>query len=95
MNGSKVDAVETFQMQASTTCHRRNFSITRKGYIALVPLVAKAGDVVAVFFGVTVPYVLRQEQVGYILVGDAYVHGAMNGEATRRSDLRPVDLVLV
>lgn len=95
MNGRKMDTVQTFQMQAATTCHRRSFAITRNGYIASTPPIAKPGDVVVVFFGATVPYVLRPQQGGYLLVGDAFVQGLMKGEALLRPDLRPLDITLV
>lgn len=42
-----------------------------------------------------VSYVVRRVQNGYLLVGDAFVHGFMYGEALGRRDLRPVDIVLV
>jgi hypothetical protein len=50
---------------------------------------ARVGDAVAVFFGATVPYVLRQVQRGFLLVRDAYIHGAMYREAILRADLLP------
>ena len=95
MSGQRMSAAQTFQMQAEAACIGRSFAVTRNGHIALVPPLARAGDAVAVFFGATVPYVLRQVQRGFLLVGDAYIHGAMYGEAIPRADLLPVDIVLV
>jgi hypothetical protein len=53
----------------------------RKGNIGLVPTNAKVGDVVAVFTGGLIPIILRPESGHYTFVGDAYVHGIMDGEA--------------
>jgi hypothetical protein len=91
----KMDAVETFQMQADTATAGRGFATTRAGYIGLVPHLAQAGDLVVVFLGATVPYAVRKVQGGYLLVGDAFVHGFMYGEALRRRDLLYADMVLV
>ncbi|KAE9981156.1 hypothetical protein EG328_011832 [Venturia inaequalis] len=41
-------------------------------------------DVVCVMFGGIVPFVLRPAQGHYQLVGDAYVHGVMDGEAVHQ-----------
>ncbi|KAG2412953.1 hypothetical protein HFD88_010512 [Aspergillus terreus] len=81
LKGQRMDAVETFQMQARTTCLERSFAITTNGRIALVPRMAAAGDVVALFYGATVPYLVRPAKGGFVLLGDAYVGGVMYGEA--------------
>ncbi|KAL2158239.1 hypothetical protein VTH06DRAFT_4559 [Thermothelomyces fergusii] len=95
MAGQKMNAVETYQMQASTTVLGRGFATTRTGYIGLVSPMAQIGDLVVVIMGATVPYVVRKAEGGYLLVGDAFVHGLMYGEALGRPDLQPVDIVLV
>lgn len=66
----------------------QNYKVGRTsgGYVGLVPLAAEVGDVIAVFEGGRVPFVLRGsvESPGmYRLVGGCYVHGMMNGEAFR------------
>jgi hypothetical protein len=39
------------------------------------------GDVVCAIMGATTPFVIRPEEGGtYRFVGEAYVHGLMNGE---------------
>ncbi|OAQ68823.1 HET domain-containing protein [Pochonia chlamydosporia 170] len=95
MGGGKMDAVQTFQMQAIAVCPGRGFATTRGEYIGLVPPVAEAGDLVVVFYGATVPYIIRRVANGYILIGDAFVHGFMCGEALERRDLEATDIVLV
>jgi hypothetical protein len=56
--------------------------ISREGHLVLGPKVTKVGDVICIFQGGPVPFVLRQ--LGgdeYLLVGECYVHGIMDGEA--------------
>ncbi|KAI3318840.1 HET-domain-containing protein [Xylariaceae sp. AK1471] len=59
----------------------RRLAFTDQGYVGLIPDTAKEGDKVCILHGVNVPYVLRQVGEHYTLVGDAYVHGIMLGEA--------------
>ncbi|KAK0707169.1 hypothetical protein B0T21DRAFT_416338 [Apiosordaria backusii] len=97
-SGQKLDAVQTFQFQAAAAVPGRGFATTTAGYIGLVPPQAQEGDVVAVLFGAAVPYVLRKrpqnEGGGFVLVGDAFVHGLMYGGALEKRDLSPVDVVI-
>lgn len=63
----------------------RRFAVTRKGYFVLGPDALQAGDVVAVLRGGKVPFVLRKVSVDggderWVLVGECYVHGLMDGE---------------
>lgn len=65
----------------------RALFITEKGFIGLGPGRCKAGDVVAVLAGADVPFVMESRAASkknaYCIVGEAYVHGAMHGEAVR------------
>ncbi|XDG05597.1 hypothetical protein ABKA04_005212 [Annulohypoxylon sp. FPYF3050] len=63
-------------------CYNRTLFSTRKGYLGLGPDCHK-GDLVCLMFGGEVPFVLRPKDGYYQLVGDAYVHGIMDGEAMR------------
>ncbi|PMD42916.1 hypothetical protein L207DRAFT_377234, partial [Hyaloscypha variabilis F] len=54
---------------------------TTKHYLGLGPQILKAGDVIAVIFGAKVPFILRPEGDHYLLLGDCYIHGIMQGEA--------------
>lgn len=64
----------------------RRFAVTRKGYFVLGPDALQTGDVVAVLRGGKVPFVLRKVSGGggdnerWMLVGECYVHGLMDGE---------------
>jgi hypothetical protein len=64
----------------NVTWARRVFC-TQKGYYGLGPTFAEAGDIVCVLFGGRTPYCVRQVGDRYILIGECYVHGLMNGEA--------------
>jgi hypothetical protein len=79
----------------------RRICIIGKGYFGTVPSEAEEGDLVAIFFGLRVPYVLRPLAVDtYKLIGPCYVHGIMDGEGLRSNDkglcgVESVDFVLV
>jgi hypothetical protein len=70
------------------------FFVTKKGYIGMGPLDTRSGDQVWVLYGGQVPFVLRGvgedgrecETRGFGLVGDAYVHGIMDGEMVRDNE---------
>jgi hypothetical protein len=74
------------------TAYGRCFISTEKGYVGWAPQQCKKGDVVAVLAGGKVPYALRPEASSnpseesgdsrkyYSVLGDAYIHGIMDGE---------------
>jgi hypothetical protein len=62
------------------SCLSRTFAVTSRGYPALVPERAQIGDDICVLFGGDVPFILRQRQKNWSLIGEAYVHGFMDGE---------------
>ena len=79
-------------MQAATACQSRRFATTSNGYIGLVPACSEIGDVVYLFSGFSIPFVLRDRQNGhFVLVGDAYVHGIMEGEFWREGNVKWLD----
>lgn len=51
------------------------------GYLAVGLLELKYGDIVCIFFGVRLPYILRQEGDHWRFIGQCYMHGIMHGEA--------------
>jgi hypothetical protein len=62
----------------------RKFCLVDNRYVGWVPLHAELGDEIVVFHGGRVPFAIRKctEHVGRsIVIGEAYVHGIMNGEA--------------
>ncbi|KAI1116499.1 HET-domain-containing protein [Nemania sp. NC0429] len=64
----------------------RRFAVTDQLYVGLVPETAQKGDKICILQGCNVPYVLRPVGEHYKLMGDAYVHGIMLGEAFVRDD---------
>jgi hypothetical protein len=78
----------------------RRICITGKGYFGTIPREAEEGDVIAIFFGLRIPFVLRPLAGGrYKLVGPCYVHGIMDGEGLQINNeglcrVESVDFVL-
>ncbi|KAK4540746.1 hypothetical protein LTR36_008961 [Oleoguttula mirabilis] len=64
------------------------------GYLGLVPHGTREGDVVFVVRGADTPYVLRNHGHAYELIGEAYVHGIMDGEALEMGHLLSQDLMI-
>ncbi|KAI0545380.1 heterokaryon incompatibility protein-domain-containing protein [Xylaria curta] len=58
----------------------RRFFRTAKGLLGLAPAAARKGDCVVVLFGGKVPFIMRNYDGLYHLVGESYVHGIMDGE---------------
>jgi hypothetical protein len=102
------DGVRGFNTAFRVVSMNRRFAVTDKGYIGWVPADARKGDIVALFPGGNVPYVLRpvsqpnsaQSSMSsdtrnrrYEFLGDAYIHGIMHGEAWNEADLEDVTLV--
>jgi hypothetical protein len=82
--------IRMFNNAAVPRCMYRSFLITAKGYLGLGSRNRQPSDLICVLRGGTVPLTLRQRGDGYHeLVGEAYVHGIMDGnfvrEAKRRS----------
>lgn len=63
-------------------CCNRRFFVTTAGHMGVGPQILEQGDVVAILYGSALPVVLRRRSPElYGLVGTAYVHGVMEGEA--------------
>jgi hypothetical protein len=73
----------------------RRFCSTSKGYMGWVPQNAQVGDVACFLCGVKVLMLLRPEnEGGYSLVGECYLHGLMHGEAMEMPCLELQDFTL-
>jgi hypothetical protein len=57
---------------------------TSKGWIGIGPATLAAGDEVWVFYGGRMPFIMRSGST-YEMIGEAYVHGIMHGEAMSMS----------
>lgn len=80
----------------STTMRRLFVEEKEHGWMGLVPQDAEENDRIAVIEGGRVPYILRpsgKESGCWTLVGDAYVHGIMDGEGMTLGELQEIILV--
>jgi hypothetical protein len=59
----------------------RRLATTSKGYMGLVPYQAQEGDIIYALYGGSMLYVLRTRGEKFLLIGECYVHGLMDGEA--------------
>jgi len=65
---------------------RRRLILTQKKYLGLAPEHVAPGDVVTILMGAQLPIILRRVESHYILIGEAYVHGIMDGEAMPKEE---------
>lgn len=85
--------IDWFERSHRVAVVERSLVTTRKGFIGLAPKHTKRGDLVSVVAGGNVPHVLRREHgqttpntsdtsqaTRYRVLGDAFVHGIMDGE---------------
>jgi hypothetical protein len=64
-------------------CRDRRFFVTGTRSVGIGPRCMQPGDVVTVLRGGPRPLILRKKGDGYWLLGEAYVHGVMDGEAVQ------------
>ncbi|KAF7553517.1 hypothetical protein G7Z17_g3572 [Cylindrodendrum hubeiense] len=68
------------------TCMGYNYMarpvISEKGFVGLGPSNVQPGDVIVLLFGGSTPFILRPrvDHQGYLVVGETYIHGIMDGE---------------
>ena len=73
----------------------RSFCIFDDGRAGWVPQTAEVGDRIAIFLGATVPILLRPRGNGYIVLGEAYVHEMMDGQAFEGPDVHIETITLI
>ncbi|KAF2213482.1 hypothetical protein CERZMDRAFT_39207 [Cercospora zeae-maydis SCOH1-5] len=78
--GKSESRVEHWSRSANAASNGRLFARTSRGYYVLGPRVMKSGDVICVLLGGKLPFCLRRCGDRYLLVGECYVHGVMDGE---------------
>jgi hypothetical protein len=87
---SALSALE-FNRAVIAAIRNRRFTVTKNGYMALVPRETIVGDVLCVLQGIAVPFVLRPVSGAvdsYELVGPCYCHGIMIGEVVTHCQAR-------
>jgi hypothetical protein len=80
---------EMYPFLATMLYHQseRRTCVTLKRFLGTIPSDAKEGDVIAIFFGLRTPFVLRPLAGGtYKLIGPCYVHGIMDGQGLPDND---------
>ncbi|KAH7392687.1 heterokaryon incompatibility protein-domain-containing protein [Pyrenochaeta sp. MPI-SDFR-AT-0127] len=86
-----------FDTSVKQTFDGKHFVKLDNGLLGVGPDTTCAGDLVVVLFGGRVPFILRQHGNYYILLGECYIHGIMDGEAIdgwREGRLEEKDFVL-
>lgn len=68
--------------------------MTCNGLVGLVPASVVEGDLIAIFLGGDTPFIVREVEDAHVLIGDAYVHGVMRGEALAMDEFAPQDTTL-
>lgn len=73
---------ERFEHQVKDVGINRCLFGTDKGGFGVGPLITRPGDVCSLIYGADVAFVLRPipDTSGYKLLGEAFIHGVMNGE---------------
>lgn len=62
------------------------------GLVGSVPMKTNKGDYVVIFYGASVPYIIRGESGGRSsLVGESYMHGLMSGEGREIEVMKEAD----
>ncbi|KAF6812498.1 heterokaryon incompatibility protein [Colletotrichum plurivorum] len=68
-----VGDASRFRVAASRSCDQRRVFETAKGFYGLAPACAIEGDWVVLLHGGPIPFVLRQTDEGWVLLGDCFV----------------------
>ena len=82
-----MEAHQVFEGAYMAVSQGRRFFTTLGGYMGIGPPGMRPGDSICVFLGGNVPWVVRQEGYEYMLVGECYVHGIMDGEIMQTEHL--------
>ncbi|KAI0187307.1 heterokaryon incompatibility protein-domain-containing protein [Xylaria flabelliformis] len=75
-----------FDLALRNACQGRKLLLTDDGYIGLGPEFTEEEDLVCLLSGLVMPIILRPKDKGYQVVGEAYIHGIMFGEASGKPD---------
>lgn len=85
---SEFDFTEVYSC-FDRTCQKRRLMTTKNGYLGWAPdniyggdeEQTRSGDLVVIMFGCSTPMVIRPMGKWFLVVGEAYVQGIMDGEA--------------
>jgi hypothetical protein len=87
-NASEYDYTEVYSC-FDRTCKARRLMTTKNGYLGWAPDniygsdedQARVGDKIAIILGCSTPIVIRPQGNHFLVLGEAYVQGLMDGEA--------------
>ncbi|KAG0649120.1 Heterokaryon incompatibility protein [Hyphodiscus hymeniophilus] len=82
INQSKSTVTAELLARVQSVIWNRRFAITDQGAYGLVPANAQSGDAIMILHGASVPVILRRLDSSYCLIGESYIHGAMDGLKT-------------
>lgn len=83
-----------FDIDLTEISSGRSPFITQKGHLGISSMEIKEGDVIALFGGTQMPFVLRQCERGkYMIISEAYVDEIMDGEAAEGGEWGYVEFV--
>ncbi|KAK3114756.1 hypothetical protein LTR53_006599 [Teratosphaeriaceae sp. CCFEE 6253] len=86
---SRESSATLFASSRRVKADVRVLGITRQGYLCTSAVEMEAGDQVWILRGGGTPFLLRPGAEGrYRLIGEAYVHGAMDGEGLKGVDVK-------
>jgi len=83
---SKFREISKRQLKDVTFLHvhvlsaQRRLFVTKDGYMGTAPIGAQKGDRICVLLGCNVPLIIRPEGDDFLIIGDTYICGMMNGE---------------
>ena len=75
------EAAWSTSMPLLRATQNRKLVSTLGHYMGLVPELTEPEDKICILSGASVPFVLREEGNHWVLVGESYIHGIMDGEA--------------
>jgi hypothetical protein len=79
-----------------TWSYKRRFCVTSNDRLAWIPMGSEDGDEIYIIRGARVPFVLRPQGNGqFVLIGECYIQGLMDGEALSLLGFARKDICLV
>ncbi|ERF70936.1 hypothetical protein EPUS_06721 [Endocarpon pusillum Z07020] len=97
LSRSQKHTYRQMQIAFEAAVKGRRFGTTSKRYMGLFPAGTKVGDQICVFLGGHIPFVVRPSETSgaFQLIGECYVHGIMDGEVMKMTDLKREEIQLV
>jgi hypothetical protein len=93
-----LHATMPFKEKMDTCLRKRRLCKSETRFLpGLVPDTAKNEDIICILVGCALPLVLRREEDHFIVIGESYVHGFMNGEILkmeRRGEIKRENFII-